>query len=449
LSFVWLMWLAAAPDAAATTLVLQPVALVDNAGRAPAAATMDGVRTALARATTQAQATLLPPPALSEPGAPAWPSDLTGLAERARAAAEMLETKSGVKLHRELIAQGRARLTELGDPTLLVDAHLSLASLYLAMKEQETARAELDAAARLRPASDLDISRWPPNLVSAFGEARLRVLAEAGAEIEVRSEPAGAVVWIDGVRVGESPLTAPVRRGAHLVRLAAPGTAPVLRAVDAAPSSRVRVEEKLPLLAVDDLAERIRAELITEGRRAEVVGFARALANEARATRVVVCGVLPIDGGVVVLLATAQEEPRLVALSLDPVLTGAHTELGTALAELDAPPGAFSGGVSRRRGPAAPEPSVKLDPARTIFGLGAQPTAVAGANAAPAVRAPAAAVAEEESGFPWLAVGAGAGVVILGAAAATVAAVYFLQPTPEPEKIQDPDRLKLSIGVAP
>ncbi len=161
----------------------------------------------------------------------------------------------------------------------------------------------------------------------------------------------------------------------------------------------------------------------------------------------VVCGVLPIDGGVVVLLASAQEDPRVVAVSLDPVLTGAPTELATALAELDAPPAAFSGGVSRRRGPAAPEPSVKLDPSRTMFGLGAQPTAAA-VGVAP-TRAPAAVVAEEEGGFPWLAVGAGAGVVILGAAAATVAAVYFLQPAPEAEKIQDPDRLTLSIGVAP
>ncbi|MBI1949686.1 MAG: PEGA domain-containing protein [Deltaproteobacteria bacterium] len=436
----------------APTLVLPPVSLADAAGRLPEPGIVEQARAALAAAAA-GHVRLLVEPALVAPPPPPLPADLASLAARAREAAETLDTKQGVRLHRELIAAAEHRLVEVGDVSVLFDVRLSLASLYAALREQALAQAELDAAARLRPNASLDLGRWPPALVEAFAQARVRVAAEPGAELDVRAEPAGATLWVDGLRVGEAPLATTVRRGPHLLVLAAAGYRPRIFTLDAVAGARARVDERLAEIPAAALGARLRAELGGEGRRAEALGLAAALAAEVSATedkvaRVVACGVVAVPGGVVVLLAPAIDEPRLALVALDPVLTGAPAALGAALASFDKPAGAFSGGIERSAGPGAPDAaSLRLDLERRLLGLGrgAPPVAV-GAPAPAAPTPPGTVEPPAPGGFPWLWVGAGAGIAVLAAAGAG-AAFVLLQPAPE--QIQDPDRLRVALEVAP
>jgi hypothetical protein len=359
----------------ASALVTTPIALVDVNGAVPDDSTIAQVSKALAQATsTRAGARMAAGEgALATPAAATMPADLAALAAKAAKAAEELDTKNGIRLHRDLIDKVSARLADVGDVGPLADARLSLASLYLATNEQLLAKTELDAAARLRPNAELDLSRWPPNVAEAFSAAQGRVRSEPGANLDVGVEPAGAVVFVDGVRVGESPQSLSVRRGPHVIWAGAPGHAPLIRAVDAAAGSRARIDGSLTAEPSWELGQRLSEAAVAGGtaaKRADAVAVARALGREEHAATVIVTGVVDVAGGVAVLLARADDEPRIAVVALDAGLSGASTAIGQGLAALDQPAGAFSGGVLRVRGDHAPDPaSLKLDASKWLLGV--------------------------------------------------------------------------------
>jgi hypothetical protein len=71
-----------------------------------------------------------------------------------------------------------------------------------------------------------------PDVAARFGEAaeqlrgQLREASARMAVVVVDSTPAGAVVWVDGARLGVTPLEAEVGAGAHELRVERPGHVP-------------------------------------------------------------------------------------------------------------------------------------------------------------------------------------------------------------------------------
>lgn len=453
--------LAAAADSA--VLVVTPVAVADPSGRRVDDSSLTKAAAALAKAAA-ARGVRVRAPMTTSVAVPVHvlPPDLAALSASARTAADELDTKNGVRLHRELIGKLTATLADHGDVAALVDTRLSLASLYLAMNEKALAKAELDAAARLRPVAELDLSRWSPQMAEAFAEAQGRVKSEPGGDVDIAV--ATAAIFVDGVRVGEAPLSIPLRRGIHLVEAVAPGHATLRRVVEVEPGGRARLDERMTADAAFELESKLRSELATTDRRVESTGLARSLGRVDKASEVIVTAVAPMDGGVAFIAArviVADElggEPRVVVASLDPGLAAAEATIAKALATLAEPAGAFTGGVSRVRGDNAPEPRIAIDPKTTLLGLARTAASVAASVAAaepvnaviakPAKPAPPAASlpppASDDGGFPWLWVGGGVAVVAIGAG---VAAAILLQPTPEP--VRGPDTTTLSVGVAP
>ncbi len=94
----------------------------------------------------------------------------------------------------------------------------------------------------------LDPARYPPEVVQAFAAAR-RPSGESGL-LEVTATFDGVPVYLDGVRVGVTPLRRRVAPGPHYLLLAAPEFVPAGQRLSSAPRDRVSLVvelERLPL----------------------------------------------------------------------------------------------------------------------------------------------------------------------------------------------------------
>lgn len=105
------------------------------------------------------------------------------------------------------------------------------------------------------------------------------------AEIEIVTPVAGAIVELDGVEVGRTPLTSPLRvaSGSHIVGVIAPGYAPSRKSLMVAGKTRTRLEFELVAQAAQlaHLTVRTRlpgADVIVDGERVGTTPLAASLA---------------------------------------------------------------------------------------------------------------------------------------------------------------------------
>jgi len=117
----------------------------------------------------------------------------------------------------------------------------------------------VEASRYARLGIDGDLALEPEEIQSAKDKARLLdLLAGGGAQIEIRSVPSGAVVVLDGVVLGQTPLGAAVRPGHRDLDLSLEGHGAVRERLDLSRETTVdRVFELRPLeeLAVLSTAE--------------------------------------------------------------------------------------------------------------------------------------------------------------------------------------------------
>lgn len=93
----------------------------------------------------------------------------------------------------------------------------------------------------------LDPARYPPEVVKAFDGARK---APGGsARLEVSSTFDGVALYLDGARIGTTPLALEIAAGPHYLVAAAPGFAARGSRIDAAPGDRVALDLDLALLS--------------------------------------------------------------------------------------------------------------------------------------------------------------------------------------------------------
>ncbi|MCC7537752.1 MAG: PEGA domain-containing protein [Deltaproteobacteria bacterium] len=117
----------------------------------------------------------------------------------------------------------------LEDPSALGDALLFLGAAQALGDQQSESRRTFGRLHVLQPGRRPDPNVFPPDIVTRFDRAAPRDLRSPSASIEVRSEPDGAEVFVDGVARGTTPMTVHgLVAGSHIVRVVLPGHSPHL-----------------------------------------------------------------------------------------------------------------------------------------------------------------------------------------------------------------------------
>lgn len=114
----------------------------------------------------------------------------------------------------DLLAAGLAVSTDARD---LHEALTLLAMAHVGMGNETQAKAAFRRSATLDPSRQLDAVNFPPRVIELFDATRAELTKASPAHVEVRGAE-GAIVWVDGRRVGTAPLAdVPVVAGEHYV----------------------------------------------------------------------------------------------------------------------------------------------------------------------------------------------------------------------------------------
>jgi hypothetical protein len=140
--------------------------------------------------------------------------------------------------HRE----GRVDPWQADGLALLAAAFEGRAVALLGAGDDEAALAALEAGLDAHPGFAPERDRNSPRLLEMFDGLAARRIGR----LTVRTEPAGGAVWIEGHRVGETPLEQfPWYAGQARLRIERPGHEPWIAVVDLAPGGTAFVERRL------------------------------------------------------------------------------------------------------------------------------------------------------------------------------------------------------------
>ena len=130
----------------------------------------------------------------------------------------------------------------------LIDAFLNLAVAHLRQGSDSDGEKALAQVVRLDPARALDPEKFPPVFIRTFDGVGKRLKKAPRSSIEVKSDLAGAEVFLDGRQVGRTPLVIKeLIDGAHFLRVGDTWSSRVEVAAGA------RVEVTAELASADDL----------------------------------------------------------------------------------------------------------------------------------------------------------------------------------------------------
>lgn len=201
--------------------------------------------------------------ALEAPLAPAEPSDAI---ERGRAVIATardhftgFEHDAALSALAEAEAMLAAEMPASAAREALADLQLLAAQIHDARGRQASTIAALRAVRRLAPDRTLDAARYKPELVHRFEAARKPVPT---AQLAIATTPAGAAIWIDGVAVGNAPLTIDAAAVGRLyVTAVRDGAVTQTRIVEVDPGRENRLDLALPELSAAQRIERLRRAL--------------------------------------------------------------------------------------------------------------------------------------------------------------------------------------------
>jgi len=162
-------------------------------------------------------------------------------------------------------ALSRAEVALLSQPpapaitALLAEVSFETGLVHLREQNRGLALDSFRLVHRLQPDSPpLDPARFPPDVVKAFDAARKPPAGTA--HLQVSSTFDRVDLYLDGERVGATPLAKDIPAGPHVLVASAPGYVARGSHIDAAPDDRIAIELDLPRLS---RAERALAERMT------------------------------------------------------------------------------------------------------------------------------------------------------------------------------------------
>ena len=129
------------------------------------------------------------------------------------------------------LEQAKERLAQCGeeirDPQVLVDVHLYLGLAWLAKAQQSKATQLMQQALFYMPGYMPSEKEFPPDVITLFRDVKQNAAAQMPLPLALSSAPAGATVFLDGRRVGQTPLDKlSILPGLHFLRLEQNGYAP-------------------------------------------------------------------------------------------------------------------------------------------------------------------------------------------------------------------------------
>ncbi len=193
-----------------------------------------------------------------------------------------------------------ASLDEEEMTRLLYKARLFEGVSWLESGQREAAKMAFLKLLVLRVDFQPDPAILPPHARDVFAEAVREVHAADFATLEVRSEPPGAEVWLDGVRRGITPTTvAGLPPGVHQIRLRLPGYDDANEEVGVRPGQMVIHEAQLTPTEIVLAYSRIRAAARGGQSLAVVQGELERLALTMQRT-IILVGVARYAGGLIV-----------------------------------------------------------------------------------------------------------------------------------------------------
>jgi len=158
-----------------------------------------------------------------------------------------------------LLTNELAHLTA-GDVERLYEARLLEGVAWVEAGQKAAAKAAFRKLITIRPDFEPDPVRVPPNARQVFRKSLGELRVQGLASIQVRSEPSGATVYLDGLKRGITPLTvAGLPAGSHGLRLTLDGYQALTRAITLEPKQEATSDSQLEPSALLAAYERIRA----------------------------------------------------------------------------------------------------------------------------------------------------------------------------------------------
>lgn len=227
---------------------------------------------------------------LPEPGVKVDPGQ--ALVEKARAAYYELKFQEAATAAEAAIAHYEKEPLDLNDGQRFIAAHTYAAMAELELGNEKAVQQHFAAALTVRPDLHLLETDFSPVSIAALERARdQNITGKPKGSITVTTSPAFAKLRVDGVQVGETPLTFNgLLLGRHFVSVSKEGHSPQAAWVDVKASGPSQLTFTLAEAPAEQLRRRVAAR-IAEGSRDAVEGEAQKLAGALDAQAVVLLAV--------------------------------------------------------------------------------------------------------------------------------------------------------------
>jgi len=218
----------------------------------------------------------------------AWAARLQQLVGQSRGALTRLDRHGATALTRQLEAAIRQYGGGTAGAEVLVEWALLERSLAVSASVSTTATRWLRVAAALGPTVALDPLTHPDEERHAFAQAVAELASSAPGALTVKSSPASAELWVDGVKRCATPCTAKLPPGHHFALVTASGHAHSAFEFELAPGASLQREVGLSAAYAGAPLEAIAAMLANPSRTGEASAAIVPIARFLDVDRVVV-----------------------------------------------------------------------------------------------------------------------------------------------------------------